>query len=300
MATPVFLLAAGLGTRLRPLTTFLPKPLLPVGDRPALEHILARVRPLGGAIVANAHHRIEDLRAFVLASAKDVLLSEEPHILGTAGGLAHAADLLGPGAVLVWNGDILSSLDALQLVRAHKEGRDAEATLAVKALPTGEGNVGVDAQGHIVRLRKETTSPGEVRGGAFLGIHMVGERLRERLPKEGCLVGDVYLPALREGKTLRVLEAPDASWHDIGTLRDYEMACFAWLEARGEGSFVGEGAKVSARVTLDGCILGRGARVEGEGRLERCIVWPNARVMAPCASSVVTPEAWAGVVPLTG
>jgi NDP-sugar pyrophosphorylase family protein len=78
--TAVFLLAAGLGTRLRPLTDWLPKPLLPVGDEPALAHILAQVRALEGPIVANVHHRAADLRAFL--GGTGVLVSEEARILG--------------------------------------------------------------------------------------------------------------------------------------------------------------------------------------------------------------------------
>jgi mannose-1-phosphate guanylyltransferase len=295
MTVPVFVLAAGLGTRLRPLTDWLPKPLLPVGDRPAIEHVLSAVRPLGGPIVANAHHRAADLRAFVEAAARDVLLSGEARILGTAGGLARAGRLLGPGDVLVWNADILSSLDPALLVRAHEEAGDAGATLAVRLLPAGEGNVGVDDRGRIVRLRRETVAPGEAKGGLFLGIHVVGERLRAALPEEGCLVGDAYLPALRQGQTLRAFEVQDEAWHDIGTLGDYEAANRAWLAARGGSSFVAEGATVAPGVTLRRCILGRDARVEGAGTLDRCIVWPGARVDAPSAPAVVTP--W-GTVPL--
>jgi NDP-sugar pyrophosphorylase family protein len=290
----VFILAAGLGTRLRPLTSFLPKPLLPVGDRTALEHILDRVRPVAGPLVANAHHRAEDLHAFVEGCATDVLLSDEPRILGTAGGLAKAGALLGPGPVLVWNGDILSSLEAGALVAAHEDG-GALATLAVRLGPAGEGNVGIDATGRIVRLRKETTRDGEVRGGWFLGVHVVGEELRGSLPGEGCLVGDVYLPGLRRGETLRAFDAGDVEWHDIGTLRDYEAACFAWLALRGE-SFVDAGVTVPRDVTLTGAIVGKGASVVGSGVIERCVVWPGATVTAPCRSAVVTP--W-GTVPVS-
>jgi mannose-1-phosphate guanylyltransferase len=297
MATSVFLLAAGLGTRLRPLTDWLPKPLLPVGDRPALEHILPHVRALAGPIVANAHHRAPDLRAFLAASAPDVAVSEEPRILGTAGGLRQAEGLLGSGAVLVWNGDILAALNAGAVASAHADSEAREATLVVSPMPAGEGNVGTDAAGRVVRLRRETVREGEVSGGAFLGVHVVGEGLRARLPQEGCLVGDVYLPALRAGQTLRTFPAKDVGWRDIGTLGDYEAACFAWLRARARRAFVGARAVVSPGVILRECIVGRGATVAGEGRLERCIVWPGAIATAPCASSVVTP--W-GVVPFKG
>ena len=298
MPTAVFLLAAGLGTRLRPLTACLPKPLLPIGDRPALEHILGRVRPVGGTVVVNAHHLASELRTFLESSAPNARVSEEARILGTAGGLHAARTLLGSGAVLVWNGDILSSLDPAALVAAHASRADAEATLAMRRLPSGEGNIGLDGTGRVVRLRRETTGPGEILGGSFLGIHVVGERLRERLPEEGCLVGDVYLPALRAGQTLRAFEVDDGvAWHDIGTLKDYADANFAWLAKSGGEAFVGEGATVANGVTLRRCIVGRGACIEGEGVLERCIVWPGARVMAPASSVVATTH---GLVPLTG
>jgi mannose-1-phosphate guanylyltransferase len=296
---PVFLLAAGLGTRLRPLTSLLPKPLLPVGDRPALAHILDRVRPVAGSLVANAHHLAPDLRAYVTESAPDVLISEEPRILGTAGGLAAAAGLLGAGDVLVWNGDILADLDAAELVAAHLAHPSAVASLAVKPLAAGEGNVGLDLGGRIVRLRRETTGAGEVSGGAFLGVHVVGAALRDRLPSEGCLVGDVYLPALRKGETLRGLPVTGLEWHDIGTIADYAAACFAWLERRNGdgGSFVDGGATVASGVELRESIVGRGASVSGSGVVERCVVWPGATVTAPCSEAIVTT---AGVVPFRG
>ncbi len=152
--------------------------------------------------------------------------------------------------------------------------------------------MGIDLQGRIVRLRGEPTADGvEARGGAFLGIHVVGEALRAALPEEGCLVGDAYLPALRASgvaANLRAFDVGTVEWSDIGRLRDYEAACFAWLARRGDGSFVDEGAEVASGVELRGSIVGRGARVGGEGVVERCIVWPGATVTAPCAAVVVT------------
>ena len=82
-----FLLAAGLGTRLRPLTDEIAKPLVPVGDAPLLGHVLAQVRAAGAArVVANAHFRADDVVAFGRANAVDVVVEKE--LRGTAGGLA--------------------------------------------------------------------------------------------------------------------------------------------------------------------------------------------------------------------
>ena len=100
------ILCAGLGTRLRPLTDWCAKPLVPIGDRPALAHILDRL--VGTRAVVNAHHRAADIEAFARARSRDLLVSVEPDLLGTAGGIAHASPLLGSGDILVWNGDILA------------------------------------------------------------------------------------------------------------------------------------------------------------------------------------------------
>lgn len=283
----VMVLAAGRGTRLRPLTEHRAKPMVPIGDRPAIAHVVDHVRDrLGQVPVAvNVHHRPEELVAW--ASAAGVRISSEDELLGTAGGLAHAAAILGDGDVLVWNGDILSPLDPSSLTTAHRSAA-ARATLAVRPLPAREGNVGFDDQGRVRRLRGESFGP-ETSGGEFLGIHVVSAALRRGLPASGCLVGDVYLPALRAGAPLAV-HASDAPFVDVGTLATYLDANLAWLDARGLASFIDEGAEVSAPVPRS--VVGRGARVTIP--LERCVVWPLAQVtehVGPSLSdAVVTPH----------
>lgn len=277
-------LCAGLGTRLRPLTGELAKPMVPVGDEPAVAQVVARVRSAGATrIVVNVHHRPDDLRAW--AEAEHIAVSHERELLGTAGGVARARLLLGEGDVLVWNGDILSELDARELVAAHS-ARAAEpphgATLAVRPRPAGEGNVGLDAQGSIVRLRKESFGV-EARGGEFLGIHVIGAPLREHLPAQGCLVGDVYLPALRRGERLRA-HLTDASFIDVGSLAQYLAANAAWLAARGLRSWAHPSAVVNAAV--DGSVIGAGAVVDAPAT--DSVVWPGAHVHDACNRSVVT------------
>src|SRR5258708_10278422 len=101
-------LAAGLGTRLRPLTDHCAKPLVPVGDRPMVAHVLERLRTAGvSRIVVNSHHRVDEVRDF-FRSQPHVRVSEEQELLGTAGGLAYASESLGEGDVAVWNADILA------------------------------------------------------------------------------------------------------------------------------------------------------------------------------------------------
>lgn len=281
-------LAAGLGTRLRPLTDLVPKPLVLVGDRPMLAHVVQRLRAAGcDDVVVNAHHHVEALAAFCEASK--LALSREEDLLGTAGGLARAATLLGAGDVLVHNGDVLVDAD-LRALRARHDATRAGATLAIKARAAGEGNVGVDASGRVVRLRTETFAEGETRGGDFTGVHVVGERVRDVLPKKGCMVGDVYMPRLREnpGKPadLYVYDARD--FVDVGSIAGYIRANVEWLGEReahlAAGAYVGEG------VTLDRVVVGENARIEGAGVVSRCVVWANAIARAPMTNQVVTPR----------
>jgi NDP-sugar pyrophosphorylase family protein len=291
---PAMVLAAGLGTRLRPLTDACAKPLVPVGDRPALAHVLDRLRAAGvPRVVVNAHHHADQMRAYARAQV-GLAVSEETELLGTAGGLARARELLGEGDILVWNGDILCDLDARALVAAHAAGRDrehgndlgAQATLVVQPLPAGEGRVGMDAGGRVVRLRRERFGE-ESQGGEFLGIHVLGARLRAGLPRRGGLVEDVLVPALARGAVVRAWPF-DGRWHDIGTVATYLAANLAWLEARGAASWVGPGARIASGVTVEQSVVGAGASVEGLGSLVRCVVWPGAQARAPLAARVVT------------
>lgn len=282
------ILAAGKGTRLAPLTAWRAKALVPIGDRPALEHVVDRVRGMARVVVVNACHRADEVEAF--ARAHGLAASREVELLGTAGGLEAAGALLGAGDVLVWNSDMIGALDASALARSHADEvrRGALATLAVRPCE-GRGNVGLDAAGRVVRLRDETCAGGETRAAEFVGVHVVTSALRRTLPRQGCLVGDVYLPAMRHGERLAAWVA-DAPMIDIGSPRAYLDANLAWLAARRDYSWRGMGARVDPDVKLDRALVGAGARVVGEGAVEECVVWPGAEAHAPIARAIVTSE----------
>lgn len=282
---PALVLAAGLGTRLRPLTDAVPKAGVPIGDRPALLHVVEHLRGCT-PVVVNAFHHAEAVLA--LAAQAGAVGVREATLLGTAGGLRNAASTLGPGPVLVWNADIQSNLAPWSLVEAHMIEHAALATLAVALRPEGargsrgDGTVGVDRAGRVVRLRGEVFGD-EARGADFLGVHVVGAALREALPEVGCLVGDVYLPALRRGGQLATF-ATTARFVDVGTLASYLDANLAWLDARGLPSYCAPTARVHAPVRRS--VVGEGAQVDAE--LEACVVWPGVHVTAPARRAVIT------------
>jgi NDP-sugar pyrophosphorylase family protein len=291
-------LAAGLGTRLSPLSTWVAKPLVPIGDRPALAHVLERVRCFGGPIVVNAHHHASQVAAFLEGEPDNISISHEKELLGTAGAVHRALAKLGGEDVLVWNADILAPLDLAALRVRHERGEGvgsdrggsgARATLIVSAAPDG-GNVGVDARGRVVRLRQQTVRAGEVRGVNFLGVQVIGRSLCAWLPPQGGLIEGFYLPLVARDVEVRVWETT-APWHDIGTVASYLAANVAWLREQGVPSWIAHDAEVASGVTVASSVVGEGASVTGEGRLDGCVVWPGARAVAPLRSAVVTPFA---------
>jgi mannose-1-phosphate guanylyltransferase len=279
-------LCAGLGTRLRPLTCELPKPLVPVGDRSILAHIASRLRAAGlGEAVLNTHHLPDAFSSEIEHLDVRFKVVHEPEIRGTAGGLAGARALLGPPPVLVCNGDIL--VDAP--IRALLEQADDGLCLAVSPRPAGEGTVGLGARGEVVRLRGEHFGD-EASGGDYVGVAAVGGRCLEALPAFGCLIGDWALPELRAGGHVGTVPAAPG-FVDVGDAKSYLEANLAWLRANAGplGVWVGAGAVVGEGVLLSESVVGAGAWVRGSGPIERCVLWPGARASAPLAGAIVTP-----------
>lgn len=278
-----FVLAAGLGTRIGALSRFRPKPLLPIGLETSFARAVSALRAAGASpIVANASHLAEQVVEAAGALGVSVLVERDgPY--GTAGGLAHARGSLDAEAVAVWNGDILAAVD----VRALHEllrARGARASLAVRGRePVGQGNVGVSADGRVVRLRQRSFEPlgVEAFGAWFAAVQVLDRGLVARTPERGCLVGDLLIPALAEG-ALVVAAEYDGPWHDVGDPQSYLEANLA------EGTRIAAGAMVSPGVALDRVIVGAGARVEGTGALTETVVWPGAVARAPLRRAVVT------------
>jgi mannose-1-phosphate guanylyltransferase len=279
-------LCAGFGTRLRPLTDELPKPLVPVGDRSILEHALGTLARSGfTSVTLNVHHLRSVFDRYLPGLALPVQVIEEAEIRGTAGGVAGARRFLQSAPVLVWNGDILVEPPIAALLA---NTADDGFCFGVAPRACGEGTVGLDEQGRVVRLRGERFGT-ETQSGDYVGVLALGERMLARLPERGCLFGDAALPWLRAGGQIRSVPVTQP-WTDAGDPASLLRANLAWLAARGLDSFVAAGAEVSQRVELNASVIGAGARVEGQGLLERCVVCPGATVTAPLRERIVAPS----------
>ena len=267
------------------MTDVLPKPLVPVGDRSVLAHAVDMLRTAGVAhFVVNAHHLPDAVLAEAGRLGAEVSLESE--LLGTAGGVAGARGLLGDGPVLLWNGDVVADVDLRALLNAH-DALGPEATLVVMPRPGAEGNVGLDEDGRVVRIRRESVGS-EARSADFAGVHVLGGALRSSSPGKGCLVADVYIPALRRGATIRSVPH-EGLWHDIGSIGAYLDANAAWLRRRRTAAWASPVATVGAGVRLEGTVLSGTARVAGSGSVSRSVVWNGAVAIAPVADAVVLP-----------
>ncbi|MBU0575235.1 MAG: phosphotransferase [Proteobacteria bacterium] len=220
-----FILGAGLGKRLRPLTLDCPKPLLPIGGRPLITYVMDHCLTVGvERFIVNTHHCAEAYdRAFPERSWRGwpILFRHEPVLLDTAGGLKNIEDLLDVReTLLVYNGDILSDLPLLGLLAAHKAG-GREATLVLRS----DGpllNVALDADGAVCDLRDLLGNPG-VRRCLFAGIYAVESRFLRRLtPGRIESVVPIFAEMLRErpGSVGSVL-IDEGRWEDVGDPEAY-------------------------------------------------------------------------------
>ena len=225
MIRTAFILGAGLGTRLRPLTEECPKPLLPVGGRPLITYAMDHCLTIGvERFIVNTHHcpRAFD-RAFPERSWRGwpILFRHEPVLLDTAGGLKNIEDLLDEDEpLLVYNGDILSDLPLGRLLEAHRLGKK-EVTLALRSRGPVT-NVAVDAEGAVCDIRDLLGNPG-VRRCCFTGIYVVEKRFLERLtPGKVESVVPVFVAMIREAPgSVGSVVIDEGTWQDIGDPEAY-------------------------------------------------------------------------------
>jgi NDP-sugar pyrophosphorylase family protein len=237
------LLAAGLGTRLRPLTDHRPKALVEINGRTLLEIALSRLRNFGvREVIINVHH-FADMVADYLKSNHDfgmnIELSREEILLDTGGGLKKAGHFFLRDSLfettqrdepfIVHNVDVLSAIDVNKMVEFHRQAH-ALATLAVQSRATSRYLLfGADLA--LCGRRPGDGPPELVRACpkplafAFSGIHVISPRLLPRLREEGVFsIITSYLRLAQEGEKILAFRADDSYWRDLGRIGDLERA----------------------------------------------------------------------------
>jgi len=221
------ILAAGLGTRLRPLTDALPKPLLPIAGRPLIVWNLLLLRRHGiSDVIINVHHLghlIEQALGDGSPFGMRIAYSRESVILGTGGGLKQAEPFFGGEPFVVLNGDTLFDLNLGDLATVHRQS-GAVATMAVRADPEPErwGAVELNAMHQVVRISgRGKDSDGRIAKRMFAGVHLMHPQLLADVPAglESSII-EAYVRAIQTGETIAGCELT-GYWSDIGTPERY-------------------------------------------------------------------------------
>ena len=272
-------MAAGKGTRLRPLTDFLPKPMVPIANRPVLHHLLnllARhdVQEVG----INVHVFPELIQSYFgdgSALGMSIRWSEEKELLGTAGGTKRLQDFWGGETILVTSGDGLHDVDVTALLGHHRR-TGALATLTVKPVgdPSAYGVVILDRDTHI-RGFQEKPRRDEARSDlANCGVYVIEPELLERIPADTfCDFGEDVWPALVAAGEPIYAYTTMAYWNDVGGLDELRNSILDAVVGRvridvpgteiSPGVWAEAGCQVDSTATVEGpVVLGRNVVIE--------------------------------------
>jgi len=220
-----FILGAGLGKRLCPMTENLPKPLIPIGGRPLVTHGLLHLKSVGvREVIINIHHAAERWIGIFPRNEYEglrIAFRHEPTLLDTGGGLKNVEDFFpGRQTFFVYNGDVLTSLPLDKaLVHHHQNGNLV--TMILRSTG-GPRHVALGADGRVVDIRGML---GSGREGAFLftGIHVVETELFRHISEVKIeSIISIYMNLIRQGKRIGGVVLDEGEWSDLGTPEEYE------------------------------------------------------------------------------
>ncbi len=291
------IMAGGEGTRLRPLTSNAPKPMLPIANRPMMEHVITLLKKHGFddivvtvAFLANA---IKNYFGDGSELGVNITYSDEPAPLGTAGSVGNARHLL-TERFLVISGDVLTDIDLTEVWKYHEQ-RGAMATIALTAVanPLEFGIVITREDGSIERFLEKPTWGQVFSDTINTGIYVLEPEIFDYIPSGRSVdfSGDVFPRLLADSQPLYgpVLEA--GHWEDVGTLEGYLRAHKDVLDLRvavdipgfqvSDGVWLGEGAEISPAAEVVGpAVIGPGSKVEAGCRLgEYTVLGSNVRLL---------------------
>jgi mannose-1-phosphate guanylyltransferase len=270
------ILAAGLGTRLRPLTLERPKALMHVGNRPMIDRVIDYLKRFNAdALIVNAHHHQEQLVAHLDKGRPfglNIRVKVEPEILGTGGGIKNTEGFWDDKPFVVINGDILTDID---LARAYEEHQRAGSLVTLILHDCAPFNQILINERHDVIDIAPKACPGRC---AFTGIHIIEPEILSRIPKDRFYnIIDCYQKLIREGSPIRAYIAEDHYWRDVGTIESYLLANKEVLKENtilsGPGCRIHESARLR-----DWAVIGNDTSLEEGVEIRRSVLWEGVRV----------------------
>lgn len=296
-------LAAGVGSRLDPLTTQLPKPMAPVANRPMLEHLLLLLQRHGITdVYSNLHYLPDSILNYFAQGYKTTSTPKfelEKVLSGDAGGVRLFAKHLSDGTFLVVMGDLVTDTDLDYIVGEHKRS-GAIATIGLKKVADVSqfGVVVQDSQRLITGFQEKPTPDEALSHLVSTGIYVLEPKVFEHIPSSGAFgFGRQLFPLLvKQGLPVLGVEIK-GYWSDAGTIKQYQLSNFDALEGHinislpgskvslGDSTgWIGEGSKISPKARVQGLLMvGKnstiGDGVEIRGRViiqDNCVIDPGA------------------------
>lgn len=269
-------MAAGLGERLRPITDYIPKPLLPILGKPLLQCILEKVSTLPvEKIGINLHHKKEIIERWIRQSVfkekVEVFIEDTP--LGTGGALKNAESFLNTGIFLVHNSDVVTDIDLKKLLDFHLLS-DNLVTLAVHDCSHFNKLI-IDENGCLIGIQNEVIRTKKTR--AFTGVAAYKPEFLRFLPPRTSSVVDGWLKAISKGYKIGTLDVTGCYWNDIGSPISYARAVINELRNNGETVYIHPSVEVCKNVEFDGyVIVEEGVTFDKGVFLRNCILLPGA------------------------
>ncbi len=294
------ILAAGLGTRLRPLTDNIPKPLVPVANTPNIIHIIKHLKNADITdITINLHYKPKPLQK-LLNNGSDlgvkIKYSIEKNILGTGGGIKKMLKNSNHERTVVINGDALFMPDIKTLIQKHHKSK-AVASMIVHTDKNAEklGAVGVDGNGIVRRLVYAGDKTIDTVY-MFTGMHILEPGIIDLLPENGCIVRNTYIPMVKQ-QSEDLFAIPDNSYFcDLGTPGDFLNANIQI--AKGELKLpidvnphntviTGKNVTAGQNCSLHNSVIGSNVTIEDNVSISDCVVINNATVTSDIKNSII-------------
>lgn len=211
------ILAAGLGSRLRPITNHIPKPLWPLAGVPLLEITINKLLNAGiEEICVNIHHLSQQIKSFLSSKYPEIHISVESKLLGTGGALVPIREWIDGSNIIIYNSDIISDLSLNRLVESHNENNIATMVLLSKPQPN-KSPVSFNEKG-ITAIRAMVPND---QFSTFSGIHILSPKFLEKVPTEGFSdIIDTYIKYLNTGENVGHHHL-SGYWRDLGTPQDF-------------------------------------------------------------------------------
>jgi len=289
------ILAAGEGTRLKPLTDICPKALVPVANKPVLERLITFLISHGvEEIIVNAHHHYEKVVDYLKGDNEfsvPVEVRVEKKILGTGGGIKNTRDFWDQAPFIVINGDILTDIDLKKAYNYHLK-RENLVTLVLHDFPV-HNKIMADDGMNVLAIERGTNVSGAL---AFTGIQVMDPAVLELIPeKQNYSIIRCYKKIIDQAMAIRGYRVTGHSWIDIGTIPDYLRANRHFVPDHKVA--VDSECHIDPDATLaEWAVLGKRCAVEKGALVERSVLWSDVivregvRVVDSVVASGITVE----------